>query len=119
MKIVTLHGQLTFDEMKGSLERLPKTNRWVILGDTLPWPEFEKLYSKRLNNADSGASNIPARTVIAALIIKHRLNLSDRETVDTIRENPYMQYMCGLNEYSDQRIFDPSLFVTIRKRISI
>ena len=29
MKITSLHGQMTFDEMKGSLERLPKTNRWV------------------------------------------------------------------------------------------
>ena len=30
-----------------------------------------------------------------------------------------MQYMCGLTEYSDQPIFDPSLFTTIRKRITI
>lgn len=119
MKIVSLHGQLTFDDMKGSLEGLPKTNRWVVLGDTLPWLEFEKLYNKRLNNADRGADNIPARTVISALIIKHRLNLSDRETIQAIQENPYMQYMCGLTEYTVQPIFDPSLFVTIRKRITI
>ena len=30
MKIVSLNGQMTFEEMKGSLERLPKTNRWVL-----------------------------------------------------------------------------------------
>ena len=41
MKKVSLHGQLTFDEMKGSLERLPKTNRWVQMGDSLPWTEYE------------------------------------------------------------------------------
>lgn len=41
IKIVSLHGQLTFDEMKGSLERLPKTNRWVQMGDSLPWTEYE------------------------------------------------------------------------------
>lgn len=29
-----------------------------------------------------------------------------------------MQYMCGLSEFTDKPIFDPSLFVTIRKRIS-
>ena len=68
--------------MKGSLERLPKTNRWVRMGDTLPWTEYE-------------------------------------ETILAIQENPYMQYMCGLTEYSDQPIFDPSLFTTIRKRITI
>lgn len=119
MKIVSLNGQMTFDEMKGSLERLPKTNRWVQMGDALPWAEFEKVYNKRLKNDSVGASNRPGRMVIAALIIKHRLNLSDEETILTIQENPYMQYMCGLTEYSDQPIFDPSLFTTIRKRITI
>lgn len=119
MKIVSLTGQMTFDEMKGSLERLPKTNRWVQLGDTLPWAEYEKVYNKRLRNDHVGAGNRPGRMVIAALIIKHKLNLSDEETILTIQENPYMQYMCGLTEYSDQPIFDPSLFTTIRKRITI
>lgn len=119
MKIVSLNGQLTFDEMKGSLERLPKTNRWVQMGDTLPWAEYEKVYNKKLKNDSVGASNRPGRMVVAALIIKHKLNLSDEETILTIQENPYMQYMCGLKEYSDQPIFDPSLFTTIRKRITI
>jgi hypothetical protein len=119
MKIVSLNGQLTFDEMKGSLERLPKTNRWVQMGDTLPWAEYEKVYNKKLKNDSVGASNRPGRMVVAALIIKHKLNLSDEETILTIQENPYMQYMCGLKEYSGEPIFDPSLFTTIRKRITI
>lgn len=119
MKIVSLNGQMTFDEMKGSLERLPKTNRWVQMGDALPWGEYEKVYNERLKNDNVGASNRPGRMVIAALIIKHKLSLSDEETILTIQENPYMQYMCGLTEYSDQPIFDPSLFTTIRKRITI
>ena len=50
MKIVSLNGQMTFDEMKGSLERLPKTNRWVQLGDALPWAEYKKVYNKRVKN---------------------------------------------------------------------
>ena len=110
---------MTFDEMKGSLERLPKSNRWVQMGDTLPWREYENVYNKRLKNDRVGASNRPGRMVIAALIIKHKLNLSDEETIKAIQENPYMQYMCGLTEYTDKPIFDPSLFVTIRKRITI
>lgn len=52
------------------------------------------------------------------MIIKHKLNLSDAETIEIIRESPYMQYFCGLHEFTDKPIFDPSLFVTIRKRIS-
>lgn len=119
MKIVSLQGQMTFEEMKGSLERLPKTNRWVRMGDILPWAEYEKVYNKRLKNDTAGASNRPGRMVIAALIIKHKLGLSDEETILAIQENPYMQYMCGLTEYSGEPIFDPSLFTTIRKRITI
>ena len=45
--------------------------------------------------------------------------LSAVDTIQEIRENPYMQYMHGLTEYTDKPIFDPSLFVTIRKRITI
>ena len=57
--------------------------------------------------------------IIGALIIKHKCRLSDVDTIQAIRENPYMQYMLGLTEYTDKPIFDPSLFVTIRKRITI
>lgn len=93
--------------MKGSLERLPKSNRWVQMGDNLPWGEFEKVYNKSLKNDLVGASNRPGRMVIAALIIKHKLNLSDEGTILTIQENPYMQYMCGLTEYTDKPILTP------------
>ena len=57
--------------------------------------------------------------IIGALIIKHKKRLSGIDTIQEIRENPYMQYMLGLTEYTDKPIFDPSLFVTIRKRITI
>jgi hypothetical protein len=57
--------------------------------------------------------------IIGALIVKHKMNLSDRETILEIQENPYIQYFLGLEEYTPLPIFDASLFVTIRKRITI
>ena len=39
--------------------------------------------------------------------------------LEIIRENPYMQYMLGMSEYSDHNVFDPSLFVSIRKRLGV
>ncbi len=90
----------------------------VSMGDLLPWPELEREYNSRLNNTEKGAGNKPARLILGAMIIKHKLCLSDIETIELIRENPYMQYMCGLTEFTDKPIFDPSLFVTIHKRIS-
>ena len=118
MKFTSQNKQLTFDLFRSSLEELDKTNRWVMLGDLLPWAEIEKRYNSKLNNQVKGAGNKPARLIIGAMIIKHKLNLGDKETIQMIQENPYMQYMCGLPEYTTKPVFDPSLFVTIRKRIS-
>ena len=51
--------------------------------------------------------------------LKHRLKLSDEETVAQIQENPYLQYFCGLKGFSIQAPFAPSLLVEIRKRMGI
>ena len=110
--------QLSLDLFRSSFESLDKSNRWVSMGDLLPWPEMEREYNSRLNNAEKDAGNKPARLIIGAMLIKHKLCLSDIETIELIRENPYMQYMCSLSEFTDKPILDPSLFVTIRKRIS-
>ena len=112
------YKQLDLGLLRSSLDELDKTNRWVALGDLLPWTELEKEYNSRLDNQKKGAGNKPARMILGAMIIKHKLNLSDAETIEIIRESPYMQYFCGLHGFTDKPIFDPSLFVTIRKRIS-
>lgn len=117
MKYTSQAKQLTIDDFKSSWEGLSKSNRWVQLGDSLPWAKIEKLYNSRLNNSKKGAGNKPARMIIGAIIIQRKLALSDIETIQMIQENPYMQYMLGLPEFTDKPIFDPSLFVTIRKRI--
>ena len=40
------------------------------------------------------------------------------ETVEQIRENPYLQYFIGYLSYSNEEPFDPSLFVHFRQRIN-
>jgi hypothetical protein len=55
---------------------------------------------------------------LGALIIKEKLGISDRETVEKIRENPYLQYFIGLSNYSNDIPFDPSLMVYFRERIN-
>ena len=49
--------------------------------------------------------------------IKHKVCLSDDETVKQIREDPYLQYIVGLPGYQMQAPFAPSLFVEIRQRV--
>lgn len=85
----------------------------------MPWDKIEKAYNKRLRNKHCGEGNKPARMVVGALIIKHKMNLSDEETIQLIIENPYMQYFIGLEMFSNKLVFDPSLFVYIRKHLDV
>jgi IS5 family transposase len=59
------------------------------------------------------------RLGLGALIIKEKLGISARETVEQIRENPYLQYFIGQSSYSNEASFDPSLLVNFRQRISV
>ncbi len=55
---------------------------------------------------------------LGALIIKERLGTSDEETVEQIKENPYLQYFLGLSEYTNEAPFEASMLVHFRKRLS-
>jgi hypothetical protein len=95
---------------------LSPENRWVKLAGVIPWDDLSPAYNTRMS-AGQGRPAKPARLVIGSLIIKHRLNLSDEETVQQIQENHYLQFFCGFGEYVDAPPFVPSLFVEIRKRM--
>ena len=109
-------GQLSFFKTPFD-QQLDKTNRWVQLSNQLPWDKLVKIYNNKLRS-DFGAPGIDARKIIGALIIKHKLCLSDREVIETIRENVYMQYFVGLSSFSTEAIFHHTEFVYIRKRLS-
>ncbi len=66
---------------------------------------------------DQGAPSMDARIVIGAVIIKHKFRPDDREAIETIRENMYIQYFLGLEEYTYKDVFDRSLFTTLRYRL--
>jgi IS5 family transposase len=57
------------------------------------------------------------RVALGALIIKERLGTSDEETVEQIKENPYLQYFLGFEEYREEAPFHPTMFVHFRKRL--
>ena len=85
-------------------------NRWITLARLVPWELAEEIYHAELCD-DFGAPIVPARVALGALLIKERLGLTDRETVETIQENPYLQFFIGYEEFSQQRPFDASLMV--------
>jgi IS5 family transposase len=45
------------------------------------------------------------------------MKFDDRETIEYIRENMYVQYFLGLSNYIIQDVFDRSLFTTLRYRL--
>ncbi len=97
--------------------KLRSENRWVKLAKVIPWAELEERYAG-LFSQDQGAPAKQFQVALGALIIKERLAITDEETVEQIRENPYLQYFIGMTEYRDEAPFDPSMMVHFRKRLS-
>jgi hypothetical protein len=99
-------------------QELDLNNRWIKFSKILPWNKLSSFYYSRMNQT-KGAGSIDARIVLGALIIKHHEELSDEGTIDSIKENLYMQYFLGLASFKRDSVFAPSLFVEIRKRLGL
>lgn len=90
-----------------------------MLADMIPWELAEDFYAEHFSQNGPGAPAKSARVALGALIIKERLGVSDEEAVEQIRENPYLQYFLGFEEFRDEAPFDPSMYVYFRKRFSL
>jgi IS5 family transposase len=97
-------------------QELSPNNRWVKLAQVIPWDALASVYLKQLSSS-SGRESIDVRMVIGAIIVKHKLEVSDRETRAMISENIYLQYFCGLTAFQAKEPFHPTVFVDIRKRM--
>ncbi len=110
-------GQLDiYSLIKPLEERLHPENRWIVRAKAIPWEELEDKFCDKLYS-NIGAPAKPFRIMLGSLLIKQYLRISDAETVRQIQENPYLQYFIGLNEYTYDPVFTPSLFVSFRRRI--
>ena len=86
------------------------------VGSAYPMDTLVSIYHNKLDRT-IGRKSVDARVVIGTLIIKHKLNFTDEETLQIISENPYMQFFLGLDVFHPDSLFSPSLFVEIRKRL--
>lgn len=110
-------SQIEIFEFEHPFEReLDKENRWVRLSKILPWDEMVGIYSRSLSKS-KGRYGIDGRIAVGCLLIKHRLGISDREVIETLKENIYLQYFVGLKKFQKESLFDASLFVELRKRM--
>jgi hypothetical protein len=96
--------------------KLDENNRWIQLGSILPWDSLVSFLSKSYS-FNSGSKGVNPRVIIGSLIVKHKLKLTDQETIEMIRENPYIQFFLGFTQFNPDPVFSPSLFVDVRKRL--
>lgn len=96
------------DSRQLSIQRNPETfggvrldpgNRWVRAALAIPWDRVEALYLKGWKPSPRGEQAKPARVAFGCLFIKRHFAASDRETVQLIRESPYLQYFLGRPSY--------------------
>ena len=93
------HSFLDFNQPMGL--KMNPDNRWVKMADCIPWDEFEIKYAELF---PSGTGNVakPLRMALGALIIQTKFQFADRELVEQITENPYLQYFIGLPGYQEE-----------------
>lgn len=99
-------------------QKLTKSNRWVQLSEKIPWDRIVQFYDRQFRSSE-GRPPINGRVVIGSVIIKHMLDLTDRETIHQIRENPFMQYFIGLSSFTNEAPFSHTLFGSIRERLNL
>ena len=95
--------------------KLRTDNRWVTLSRHMPWDKIEEIYSRNFS-PDTGASALPSRLAFGSIYAKESEDWTDRETMQNIMENPYLQYFLGFKEFLEEPPFDPSMMVHFRKR---
>jgi len=112
-------SQLTLKGFSHPLDNeLDPGNRWVKLAGLIPRDKLAKIYARNLRS-DSGRETANIRMVTGAMIVKHKMCLSDRDTVSQIAENIYIQYFCGPQAFQTSGPFDPTLLVDIRKHMGL
>ena len=110
--------QITFEDFNQPIGmHMNSANRWVKKAELISWDEIETEYAK-LFKGFKGHIAKPARMALGALLIQIEYGYSDEETAEQIKENPYLQYFCGLQVYEYKAPFDPSTMVRFRKRLT-
>lgn len=111
-------NQLTLDCFESPFGDLDRNNRWVKLSDNIPWDSIVSLYRRHHPPKGTGRRSLSPRILIGAVMIKHLNDYDDRETIEQIKENIYLQYFLGFTGFSTEAPFDASVFVDIRKKLT-
>jgi IS5 family transposase len=91
-------------------------NDFVILRQVIPWQTIINQLTQLYHN-NSGRLGKSLRVMVALLILSRLRSLSDREVVEQVKENRYMQYFCNVPDEGLATFVNPSLLSRFRKRM--
>ena len=110
-------GQTSLNDYLSPFRMLDPQNRWVRLANSIPWDVYEKKYADQFVNK-KGAPAKRFRMAMGTLIIKRKTGRSDKAVLLDILENPYMQYLIGLDEFTTVAPFSIRSISNFRKYIA-
>ncbi len=85
-------GQFSIYVFSSLRRHLKEDNRWVRLHNMIDWQMIDEEYSRHFKNKAAGQEAYPSSVAFGSLYIQQRLGLTDRELIDRISKNPYMQF---------------------------
>jgi hypothetical protein len=98
--------------------KLDPENRWIKMAAIIPWDVLDEKYNEQFRNKKIGNVAKAARMALGSHIIKEKFVLSDEETVEHIKESPYLQWFIGMPEFTGKAPFDASTMTWFRKRLT-
>jgi hypothetical protein len=92
------------------------THDLIILRQLIPWqPIIDGLVP--FYNLKTGRTGCALRTLVAVSILARLRQLSDRQVIEQIQENRYMQYFCNVPDQGLRTFMHPSTLCRFRKRV--
>lgn len=95
--------------MKGNLKDQKQTNlfgvdliqivnptyEFVLLANKIDWKEFDVLYSGMYS--ETSRPSVPTRVMVSLLLLKHLYDLGYETVLQAWAQNPYFQFISGMN----------------------
>jgi IS5 family transposase len=92
------------------------THDLIILRHIIPWqPIIERLVP--FYNPQKGRTGHSLRILVATSVLSRLRQLSDRQVIENIQENRYMQYFCNVPDDDLRTFVHPSTLCYFRKRL--
>ncbi len=96
---------------------LEPDNRWVKISRQFDWTAVEETCGDAFGFLEEWTEN-GARFALGAVMIQEISGLSDEELMESLAENPYMRYFCGLSFSGRERAMPVETYRTVKQAMT-